>query len=168
MAMTRIHCTQAALLLAACSIAGAWIIQLLGYEPCVLCLRQRVPYYTGVPILAVALVVQRSATWSLRQTGLVLRACALVIFGMSLLLAANHVGVEQGWWDGPASCVSRIFDTTSLDAFAAQLGSAQMVSCKTPTFTMLGFSLAWWNAAVSAAILALLSYEIFAGSRRSD
>lgn len=157
--------TAAALTTAAVAIVSALVIQMIGYEPCVLCLRQRIPYYVGLPILAAALGLglagSRFAGWSRGMIEL-----ARLCFGISVILAVHHVGVEQGWWEGPSSCVTRTMDMSSIDAFAAQISNTKMVSCNTPTFTMLGFSLSWWNLAASFAIHGILSYGIFTGTRR--
>lgn len=157
--------TAAALATAVVAIVSALVIQKIGYEPCVLCLRQRIPYYAGIPALVVALGLglsgSRFAGW---QRGMI--ELARLCFGISVILAAHHVGVEQGWWEGPTSCVTRTMDMSSLDAFASQISNTKMVSCNTPTFTLLGFSLAWWNLAVSFAIHSILFYGIFTGARR--
>jgi Disulfide bond formation protein DsbB len=156
----------AALIAATSALAAAWVIQWYGFEPCVLCLRQRIPYYVGIPLLAAAFAVERLGKEGARKAGGRLLAAALACFAISAILGGHHAGVEQGYWDGPASCVSRTFDTSSLDAFAAQLGATKMISCNTPSFTMLGFSLAWWNLAVSAAVAGILSHRILAGDGR--
>ncbi|NTF17892.1 disulfide bond formation protein B [Agrobacterium rubi] len=162
----RISATTAALATASVAILSAWGIQWFGYEPCVLCLRQRIPYYVGIPLMALALGIGRYGGDRLQCAVRPLLFLALACFAVSTVLAGNHGGVEQGWWEGPSSCVTRSLDTSSLDAFAAQLGSTRMVSCNTPSFTMLGFSLAWWNVAVSAMVSGLLSYRILARGGR--
>lgn len=155
--------TAAALATAVVAIVSALVIQKIGYEPCALCLRQRIPYYAGIPALAAALALGLAGRpgWS-RGMIEIARLC----FGISVFLAMHHVGVEQGWWEGPSSCVTRTMDMSSLDAFASQISNTKMVSCNTPTFTLLGFSLAWWNLAGSLAIHSILFYGIFTGVRR--
>lgn len=166
MPRSRISPTAAALATASAALVAAWGIQWIGYEPCVLCLRQRIPYYVGIPLLALAAGLETFGGRKLERTAGWLVVAALACFAVSAVLGGNHAGVEQGWWDGPSSCVTRSFDTTSLDAFAAQLGATRMVSCSTPSFTIFGLSLAWWNIAVSAAVVGLLSYRIFARDGR--
>jgi disulfide bond formation protein DsbB len=46
----------AILALAVATIAGAFIFQALGYAPCELCLKERLPYYAGIAVAALALV----------------------------------------------------------------------------------------------------------------
>lgn len=166
MTSSRFLLTTGALAIASAALVAAWGIQYLGYEPCVLCLRQRIPYYVGIPVLAVALALSLAGTrhsgWSRGMTEL-----AKLCFGISAILAAHHVGVEQGWWEGPSSCVSRTMDMSSLEAFAAQISGIKMVSCNTPSFTLMGASLAWWNLAVSLAIHSILFFGNFKETRRS-
>ena len=147
------------------AIVAAWCIQAFGYEPCVLCLRQRIPYYVGVPLL-VAFVASRKASCAFRRTRAALALAILVSIGASTGLAGYHAGVEEGLWEGPSTCVSRSLDTSSLDAFAAQIGGTKLVSCSTPTFTLLGASLSWWNLALSAAMLAAFSASLLPAARR--
>ena len=45
-------------LAAAATVGGAWLFQLAGYSPCELCLKQRVPYYVGVPLAVPAKVAE--------------------------------------------------------------------------------------------------------------
>lgn len=154
--MTMFPYNTAAFLLAGSALGAAFAIQWAGYEPCELCLRQRIPYYIGLPALGLALAGAR-----LRLIGarifLIFVAAALAAFVICLALSVHHVGVEQGFWDGPARCVTRSFDMSTLEAFAAQIGSTPMVSCNVPSFRLLGFSLAVWNMAVSASVLTLIA-----------
>jgi disulfide bond formation protein DsbB len=150
------HASTAALLIAGSALAAALAIQWAGYEPCELCLRQRLPYYAGLPALAVALLCDRFFPAYARAVSILMSA-ALAAFLLAFALAVHHVGVEHGYWAGPARCVSRTFDMSSLDAFAAQIGATPMVSCNVPSFRLIGFSLATWNAAVTLAVSILIS-----------
>jgi Disulfide bond formation protein DsbB len=148
------------------AIVSALAIQMVGYEPCVLCLRQRIPYYVAIPILAAALASSfaggKFAGWTRPLMWL-----GGLCFSVSFVLGVHHVGVEMGWWAGPSSCVTRTFDMSSIDAFAAQIAGTKMVSCNTPSFTLLGFSLAWWNVAVSLVAHIILSAVLVLETRRS-
>lgn len=155
----------AALATAIVALLSALFIQWIGFEPCVLCLEQRIPYYVGIPFIAVSLLLG-SANGSAKRWSNWLLGAAAACFASSAILGAHHAGVEQGLWEGPASCVRRTLDTSSLEAFTAQIGGMKMVSCNAPNFTLLGLSLAWWNLAVSVAIAGVLSFEISTGGRR--
>lgn len=151
----RTSCTLAAIVIAFVALASAYVIQLAGYEPCVLCLRQRVPYMVGIPFLMLAYFADSRAVWG-EYTLRLLNWVGLISFATVAFLAANHVGVEQGWWEGPSSCVARTLDTSSLEAFTSQIRTLGMVSCNTPSFTVLGFSLAWWNLGVTLTVTGIL------------
>jgi disulfide bond formation protein DsbB len=159
----RRNASMAALLVAGSALSAALAIQWAGYEPCELCLRQRLPYYAGLPALAAALLADRLLPAGTRAVS-ILTGVALAAFLLAFALAVHHVGVEHGLWEGPVRCVSRTFDMSSLDAFAAQIGRTPMVSCNVPAFRLLGFSLATWNVAATAIVSTLL-FKGFESSR---
>ncbi len=124
-----------------------------GYIPCALCLKQRVPYYAGIPVALFALVAI-----SLNWPHLLVRV-ALVIAGLlvlwSLVLAAYHSGVEWGWWPGPSECAAAGDDggaITSADNLLSQLSFSKPPACDEAAGRFLGISFAGWNVVVSAGI----------------
>ena len=130
-------------------LAGAYAFQYLGgLPPCTLCYWQRYPYMVAVA-LSVALVVLPVPN-SVRRGGLILLA---LVFAVDAGIAGFHVGVEQHWWEGTASCGAGDADLPmSLDALKAQVMSAPVVRCDEPAWTMLGISMAGWNG-LAALIL---------------
>jgi disulfide bond formation protein DsbB len=66
-------------------------------------------------------------------------------------LALFHVGVEQHWWPGPASCAAAPAGD-SYEAFRANILTQPVVRCDAPAATFLGLSLAAYNALASAAL----------------
>ncbi|HEY6630522.1 MAG TPA: disulfide bond formation protein B [Rhizobiaceae bacterium] len=126
------------------------------YIPCKLCLGQRVPYYIGVPVMAVA-AVSATLRWPPLVTRLLLLAGALLM-AWSLFLAVRHSGVEWGWWAGPTDCgavTAPAADTggkgvlDAIDAFVPP-------SCDKAALRVLGLSFAGWNA-VASLILGLVA-----------
>ncbi len=123
-----------------------------GYIPCKLCLGQRIPYYTGVPVMALA-AISAALRWPAALTRLLLFAGA-VLMAWSLYLAVRHSGVEWGWWAGPTDCgaVAAPADTggkgvlDAIDAFVPP-------SCDKAALRVLGLSFAGWNAIASAVLL---------------
>src|SRR4051794_41931422 len=80
----RANAVTAALIVAivgAAAIGGAWFFQfVLKYQPCPLCLEQRVPYYIGIPLaLVIAIAAWRGAPRALVIGGGVV--VAGVVFG---------------------------------------------------------------------------------------
>lgn len=124
-----------------------------GYIPCALCLKQRVPYYIGIPVAFLALM---AVYWHWPR--LVIRA-AFAITGLlvmwSLVLAAYHSGVEWAWWAGPSECAATGGDSdvkASAENLLSQLSFSKPPSCNEAAGRFLGLSFAGWNVIVSAGI----------------
>src|ERR1700709_516510 len=78
------------------AILGAWASQLWGgLVPCELCLGERAPYYWGLPILAVMLLLWNRLPLAVWYIGIALVAA---IFVWSLYLGGFHAGVEWKFW----------------------------------------------------------------------
>lgn len=139
------------------AIAGALFIEhVLGVLPCELCLKQRIPYYAGVPLgLIAAWQAARSPRGSLTAGLLLLLA---VVFAVGAGMGIYHSGVEFGWWQGPTDCSGDVGKTASLGDFLKSLETAKVVRCDEVAMRILGLSLAAWNAVLCVALtlLALL------------
>jgi len=153
----------AMLAIAAATILGALGFEHIGgYQPCPLCLMQRVPYYLGIPLAAAAAIAA-----ALRAPRLLL----VLLFGLfaalmlySAGLGVYHAGVEWNFWEGPAACAPSVGVGSATDMLT-QLGSTHAPSCTEATWRFLGLSFAGWNAIVSA-LLAGLGLYAAAGSLR--
>ena len=131
---------SAALLLAALGFQ-----YLGGLAPCALCIWQRWPHLAAILLGA---------------AGLRVRHCAIAALGAlsasgSAAVAAFHLGVEQGWWQGLAAC-ARGFDVTELAAEDAYLAimDATVVACDEVAWSFAGLSMAAWNMGISIALSA--------------
>ena len=132
------------LAVAATTIAGAWIFQFAGYDPCHLCLMQRWAYYFAVPF-SLLLSVSAAANPKGARRGLYL--LSLVMLG-SAIFGAYHAGVEWKWWPGPETCSGDISgglpDLTK-----------KVVACNEAAIRIAGISLAGWNAIISISLTAV-------------
>jgi disulfide bond formation protein DsbB len=132
------------------ALAGAWIIQFLGYKPCPLCLEQRIPYYAAVPGgLAAAYLAQKMPA---------LAAALLAVLSAALLYNAGvgvyHAGAEWHFWPGPDTCTGdAIKATSSLAKRLAQ--NTGTVRCDEAALRIFGLSLAGYSALISAGLAAL-------------
>src|SRR5579871_4879409 len=82
------------------ALAGAWIIEFMGYAPCPLCLEQRLPYYAAVPA---GLIAAFTAGRRPRFAAAVLAAiCAAFLYNAGL--GVYHAGAEWHFWPGPETC----------------------------------------------------------------
>ncbi|WP_298423636.1 disulfide bond formation protein B [Rhodoblastus sp.] len=131
------------------SLASAWTIQALGFQPCELCLLQRYPFYAALPLGAAAIFLARNAPPLAARIVLGLIAAGFVA---GAVLAAYHAGVEWKIWPGPAGCTGAFAAPTSMAAFRAQLESVHVVRCDEAALRILGLSMAGWNVPVSGAI----------------
>lgn len=121
-----------------------------GYIPCMLCLQQRIPYYVGTPLMALALV----AIWlhwpAVVARGLLLVGALLMTIGFGL--AIYHSGVEYHWWAGPASCGAVVAPQGSGNGVLDQLNTVIPPSCDAAAWRdpVLQLSFAGWNVLASA------------------
>lgn len=117
-----------------------------GLAPCALCIWQRWPYVAAIVLGGAALAA------SGRTRG-VLTALAGIALLAGTGIAAFHVGVEQHWWPGLASCGGGIdYSSGSIDDLRARLMAAPVVSCDTVAWSFLGLSMAGWNFLLSLGL----------------
>jgi disulfide bond formation protein DsbB len=134
---------------AALTIGGAWFTELvLGWAPCKLCLWQRWPYYTALPLIAFAWVI--AGPLQLPKAARPAFAMVAAIFMISTALGVHHAGVEYGWWAGPADCGGRVTQgPANVGDLINAMNKTKIVSCTEASFKILGLSLAGWNAVIS-------------------
>jgi len=137
----------------AAALAGALASQHLGgLRPCALCYGQRYPYWIALGLgLAAPLLPAAGARALLALVGGLLAGNAS--------LALYHVGVEQKWWESfLAACTGGggAGRAQSVDALLAQLQATPIVRCDAVPISVLGLSMAGWNAVYAAALAALV------------
>lgn len=134
------------------TIAGAWGSQIFGgLVPCELCWEQRNPYYVGLPILLLLLLLWNRLPRTLVVAGL---AVVALIFVWSTYLGAHHAGVEYGFWPGPTACSGVGVEVKFEDL--QNINATRVVPCDAVQFEIFGVSLAGFNALISAAIVLML------------
>lgn len=141
---------------AACGLAllSALVLQFVfGFEPCNLCLWERWPYLVAAAAALGALIV---------DTPRAALAAMAVILLAGTVLAAYHVGVEQGVFALPEGCASQ-GQAQSIDELRQMLANAPP-RCDQVSAQFLGLSLAAWNLILSAT-LTLASAFGFAWTR---
>ena len=151
-----------AFILGLATILGALGSQFIGgLQPCELCLEQRLPYYWGLPLLALVLVL-----WNRLPLPVWYLAMAIVaaLFAWGTYLGGFHSGVEWGFWPGPTACTG-VGNDLSMD----MLNDLQpVIGCDVVQFRFLGISLAGYNALISATIVVLLLGAIIFQARRKS
>lgn len=127
-------------------LIGAFAFQHLGgLPPCKLCIWQRYPHVVAILIGLIALRF---------QNGVLIALGALAAL-TTAAVGAFHVGVEQGWWEGPTTCTAGPVGGLSADALLDQIMTAPLVRCDDIAWEMLGISMAGWNALLSLVLVAL-------------
>jgi disulfide bond formation protein DsbB len=142
-------------LVGAAAIGGAWFFEfVLKYQPCPLCLEQRVPYYIGIPLaLIVTLAAWRGAPRALVVGGLIILA-GLMLWTCGI--AVFHAGVEWKWWPGPTEC-SGAATLGPAGGLLDRLKDIIVVRCDEAAWRFLGISLAGYNAVISI-VLAVIAF----------
>ena len=144
----------AAVIVSALMLAAAHGFETFGkLYPCPLCLRQREVYWALIAMTLTGLVL-----WKVRPTRRFLVALNVLIglvFGVGMVVAFYHSGVEWKIFPPPAGCAAEgnvdLMDMGSLDQ------PITVHACTDAPFYFLGLSMAGWNGVVSA-ILAVLSF----------
>jgi disulfide bond formation protein DsbB len=139
---------------AAATILGAYFFEyVLDYQPCPLCLTQRIPYYVAIPVAtAVAIAAHTGAPQRLLAAGLVVVAIAMLI---GAGLGVYHSGVEWKWWAGPSDCSGPVTSFGSAGSLLQTIEQTPVVRCDEAAWRLLGLSLAGYNVIISLAIAAI-------------
>ena len=127
-------------------LLGAFAFQHIGgLAPCKLCLWQRWPHAAAIAIGALALALgNRVLAW--------LGALAtLATAGIGIF----HTGVERGWWEGPSTCTSSGMGNLSADELFDKIMNAPLIRCDEVAWSMLGLSMASWNAIIALVLAAI-------------
>jgi len=146
---------RAPLLLAhgsAALLLGAMAFQYWGgLAPCVLCLWQRWPHVVAIAAGLAGMYLVKQRRFEAAGWATLVAAAALVA---TSAIGGFHVGVEQHWWEGTASCGSSGPTPTSAAALREQLLRAPVVHCDDIAWSLFGISMAGWNMLLSAALAA--------------
>lgn len=144
MSLNRATLTLIATVGSAALLSGAFAFQYVGgLAPCQLCLWQRWPHAVAILIGLVALAMGwRGLAW-------LGALAALATAGIGMF----HVGVEQLWWEGLATCTAgSISGISTADLLNPTVDVAPVVRCDQIAWQLFGISMAGWNALVSLGL----------------
>ena len=130
------------------ALCVAWIAQYgFGLAPCELCYWQRYGYWAAIAVGVVAIFMPAQS--AARRALLWLLALAfLVTAGIALF----HVGVEQKWWQGLATCSGDLGGAASTEDILSAIENAPIVRCDEPAFVLFGISMAGYNLILALAL----------------
>ena len=131
------------------SLTSAYFIEyILGYQPCNLCLIERIPYGLGILLVILYYILKKSEQF----IGLLL----IIIFAFSLIISLYHFGIEQGFFkESPVCKIINNSDILSKEELLKQLNE-KTVSCKDVTFRIFGLSLTSINIILSLLFIIIL------------
>ncbi|WP_102107196.1 disulfide bond formation protein B [Oceaniglobus roseus] len=128
-------------------LLGAFVFQILGYAPCKLCIWQRWPHGLAIAMGGVGFF------WPARLVAVIGGLAALLTSGIGVY----HAGIEWKFWPGPTSCTGSgggIGGLSGADLLDTSAGNF-VVMCDQAAWTLMGISMAGWNALFSF-LLALI------------
>jgi len=132
------------------SIISAYFIEyVLGFQPCNLCLIQRIPYGLGLILIIL--------NYSLIKNERFIMLMLILIFIFSLIISFYHFGIEQGFFEESAVCgLKNASNIISKEEILKQL-QTKTISCKDVTFRIFGFSLTVFNMIISLILVIFLT-----------
>ena len=139
------------------ALSSAFFIEhVLGYQPCNLCVLERIPY-----LLSLIIIILNYKFINLEKYFILF---LILIFLAATILSLYHLGIEQGFIEESLVCdLKNGSNLLSKEDILRQL-QEKNVSCKDVTFKILGLSLTSYNIIISILIVyfttrAYLSYE---------
>ena len=135
-------------------ISALYIEYILQYEPCKLCIYQRLPYIAAIFISFIGFNYSNNDQILIVIT---------MIFALSAIISGYHFGIENNIFDELSACVNNSLDISNKSKLLESLNQSMPVNCKDATFKILGVSLAAINTILSVLIVIFsirtLTYE---------
>ncbi len=124
------------------ALMSAYFIEyVLGYQPCNLCLYERIPYFLAILILL--------ANFKYKKLEKYFILFLIIIFFTATLLSLYHLGIEQGLIEESLLCnLEKDKNITDKDEILKQL-QQKNISCKDVAFKIFGLSLTSFNIIIS-------------------
>ena len=142
------------LILSVAILSIAYFIQyILGYEPCNLCLIERIPYWASIILIIFFLIFKNHQK--------VISIIILLFFIFGFFVSFYHVGIEQGFISESLVCD---LEKNDINATAQQLLSnleKKTISCKNVEIKIFGLSLATINTLISLILSAIMLKIVF-------
>ena len=125
-------------------VSAFFIEYILGYQPCNLCILERIPY-----LLAIVIVL---FNYKFIQFEKIFILLLTIIFLAGTILSLYHLGIEQGFIEESLVCdLKSGSNLLSKEEILKQL-QEKSISCKDVTFKIFGLSLTSYNILISLLI----------------
>ena len=131
------------------SLSSAYFIEyILGYQPCNLCLIERIPYALSIFFITFNFIFKTNEKFIILLLSLT--------FAFSLIISFYHFGIEQGFFQESSLCgVKNDGEITTKEELLKEL-QKNRVSCKDVTFRIFGLSLTSINIVISLLFIITL------------
>ncbi len=134
-------------------ISAYFIEYILGYQPCSLCLYERIPYFLAIFVILINYKYDK-----LEKYLIILLA---IIFFIATMLSLYHLGIEQGFVQESLLCnLEKGANITDKKEILKQL-EQKSVNCKDVTFKIFGLSLTSYNIIISLLLTVSLTKIYF-------
>lgn len=132
----------------------------VGLAPCDLCIDQRWPHLFASIMGLFALISLAKTGWA--KIALILGSIGMATSGA---IAVFHSGVERKFWPGPSSCSNRIDPNLSPEEYMKAIEQAAVVSCGDITWSLVGLSMANYNALISLGAAGFILWAVVRSGR---
>jgi disulfide bond formation protein DsbB len=153
-------------LLASSSLALclAYISQyIFNYQPCILCLYQRIPFFIIVFLSAIGLAIYRK----IKIAKIIFLFCLAMLF-FNAIIAFYHSGVEYKIFKGFSGCNAQdLSSVKNIEELRKIIEKTNSVKCDEPQLFVLGLSMAEWNFIFCLGLFIFLNLLNFIFTKRS-
>jgi disulfide bond formation protein DsbB len=132
-------------------ISALTIQYVFGYQPCNLCIIERIPYGLAIIILTLNYIFKKDLIFY--------TILLLLVFSFSIIISVYHFGIEQGFIEESAVCASKNVNLMTKEQVLNSLKELN-IGCKDVTFKIFGLSLTTYNILISILMFAI-SIKIF-------
>ncbi len=130
-------------------VSAFFIEYALGYQPCNLCLIERIPYGISIILVITIFILKKNENF--------LIMLLILTFIFSLVISIYHFGIEQGFFPESSVCGTKDFNENITKEDLLELLSQERVSCKDVTFRIFGLSLTSINIVISLLLILTLT-----------
>ena len=133
-------------------LSSALIIEyVLGYQPCNLCIIERIPYGLSIIILIL--------NNNFKNNQIFFSILLILIFLFSIIISVYHFSIEQGFINESVICTSENLNLITKEDILNSMEKLR-ISCKDVAFKIFGLSLTTYNIMISIFMF-LLSTKIY-------
>ena len=133
-------------------LSSVHLLEIYGFEPCDLCLKQRWPWYISLVLAIVPNFIFQ------HKNSIFLLLISLLLF-LGSVFAGWHAGIEWNLWEGPKTCVTQTIDYSN-NLLEKLKSTSPVPQCNQASFRVLGLSLAGYNFLISFAGSIIILNEV--------